>query len=82
MYAGVDSKVGAQGVETKGNVELKTLVTGDSREMAVDAMHFIGLARVRARPKLVEQLGVLAKASDTHKDLREKAQKLLKAIGK
>jgi HEAT repeat protein len=82
MYAGVDSKVGAQGVETKGNVELKTLVTGDSREMAVDALHFIGLARVRARPKLVEQLGVLAKASDTHKDLREKAQKLLKAIGK
>ncbi len=82
LYGGQSSKVGAEGVETKGSAEVKAVLTGDSRVMAVDALRFIGRERVRDRKDIVDQLGVLVKDSATHKELRADATKLLNLLGK
>ena len=77
-------KVGVTGATSEtgvGQVKAKEEGKGDGRIMAIQALGAIG-AKVARRPDIVQQLQVLAKASDIDPEVRAKAKELLRELGK
>jgi HEAT repeat protein len=81
LYFGQRSDVSAVGSEQKGDTKVASVLQGDSRIMAVDALRLIGPDRVGRRKDIVQQLRALAADKGTNADLRADAQKLLTALG-
>jgi hypothetical protein len=81
LYGGKVASSGVSGTEKKSQDNVDAVLEGDSRVMAVQALKFIGKGRVRDRPKIVQQLQVLAKDEKTNPELKKDARDLLNLLG-
>ena len=84
IFLGSDTTVGTGGNEVKGtNAKVVNVGKGDGRKMALDAISSIGLARIKTRPKIIEQIRLLSRNMDPDFDprLRESCKKFLSDNG-
>lgn len=83
FFASEDSKVQGANVETgSGKTKIVTVGKGDFRVVAVKTLQRIGVARVRQRADIVQQLQALARNDSVDADLRQKTQEFLRELGK
>jgi HEAT repeat protein len=81
LFEKVTTGVGVTGVEiAQGKATVKENFQGDGRTMATDALAMIGPARYGRHLAIMEQLRILATDKTVGQPLREKAEKLLKAV--
>jgi len=81
IYKGTDASFQGSGAEVgPGKANIIETGKGDGRTMALQALNWAGVNRVRQRPDIVQQLRVLAADPETFVDLRKDCQTLLKAL--
>ena len=81
LFDNKKSSVGGTGQETNsGKADVKELVHGDGRVMAVQALTQIGPRPLAKRPDVIQQLEVLAASPTTNAELRDKCKVLLKTL--
>ena len=82
IYQSTDASFQGAGAEKgPGIATIAEIGKGDGRTMALQALNWAGVNRVRQRPDIVQQLRVLAADQGTFVDLRKDCQALLKALG-
>ncbi|MCS7046356.1 MAG: HEAT repeat domain-containing protein [Gemmataceae bacterium] len=82
IYEGVQATAQGSGIESgTGKTVVKELSVGDARVNAVEALQYIGAARVGSRADIVRQLRMLADDPKTFRDLRKKCIELLRELG-
>jgi HEAT repeat protein len=83
IYDTTQATVQGSGQETGvGKATVKELGKGDGRVMATQALRQIGVARLKQRPDIIQQLQALARDQMTFAELRKDCAALLKEMGR
>ncbi len=82
IYMSTQVNLQATGAEIgPGTAKRIEIGKGDGRTMALQALGWVGAARIRQRPDIIQQLQFLARDPETFAELKKDCQSLLKVIG-